>query len=304
MRVFFLSTQRCALKINGVFLGYIDGVERFVTLYPRDENFCELIPVDGNFCPLSFVFCESILSAPPTGVQLYRLTDGIALYACNFFVRSPRLTLLDSRFIDTGKVTLFLQGVPQLLLEREGTAQTVTLDERFIDGKIIPLDDMLFIEGRNAVYLLDNALNEVYYDRATAYHYDRDSRVLTVVTPLAGVGGRTATCVFCKDGERVTMKNCSLSPLQNYDENHILCAFLQSFLYGEGDEFLCDDLQGCDDDLHAFFGDYVAGIPLPNTPFGAGMVRPKGNKDGQVFCVEKWIAEVENHKIKNIKRQG
>ena len=54
MRIYFLTNRRAALKLNGEYLGVVDGVERFVDLPDGEEVLAEVIPA-GEFLPCSFL---------------------------------------------------------------------------------------------------------------------------------------------------------------------------------------------------------------------------------------------------------
>ena len=53
MRVYFMSAKSAALKLNGIFLGFIGNFEKFTDLSPADRIFAEILPESGDFYPLS-----------------------------------------------------------------------------------------------------------------------------------------------------------------------------------------------------------------------------------------------------------
>ena len=71
MRVYFLSDLPCALFVNGMHLGQVDGFARRIELSPVDGAFCECKRADC--LPVRFRFDEDFLFSPPEGVRLLTL---------------------------------------------------------------------------------------------------------------------------------------------------------------------------------------------------------------------------------------
>jgi hypothetical protein len=58
MKIYFLASQPCALKIGGTFFGMVNDFERFAEFSLKDNLFVEFIP--ENALPICFFLNESI----------------------------------------------------------------------------------------------------------------------------------------------------------------------------------------------------------------------------------------------------
>ena len=63
MRVYFLSYLPAILKLNGMYIGGIDGFERHIELDPADRIFAEIIP-DENLQGINFFWTKSSFPLP------------------------------------------------------------------------------------------------------------------------------------------------------------------------------------------------------------------------------------------------
>ncbi len=77
MRIYFLSCVPAALKLDGAYLGVIDGFERFVDLEEGKRVFAEAVPTNGLLAA-SFFIDEQFFRSPPEFADVY-LTDGDAV---------------------------------------------------------------------------------------------------------------------------------------------------------------------------------------------------------------------------------
>ena len=301
MRVYFLSTQSCALKINGTFLGFTDGFERFVELSLKDSPFCELIPTDGRIAPLVFTLNENVTTHPPDGVSLYLLPDALAVYADKFIRFDPTLQLIERKDFPFCHVIVFSQGIPQALWERDGENKIILLDERFFSCTVHGFGDSVLLEGKNCLCALNGAGEAFFKGTVKNWSYDEERAELRLSTPLNDFCARTADCVWDCTGAIPVLKSCSLSPARELPPEFILCVFLQNLLFGaDVRETLSDELYSALDDLKGFFGKYESVTPTPRYPLGAGTVCRKNEK---VYEIKYYRAEVENGKIVNVMRE-
>ncbi len=300
MRIYFLSNRPCALKVNGVFLGFTDGVERFLELSPKDSPFCEFIPLDGNFLPVVFLLNEKIAASPPTGVRVYLLENGLAIYADKFACADGALRVIEQKNLSFGSLTLFTQGLPQILIEREQASQVIPLNERFFESKIYEFPTAIIVAGKNAVCAIDGEGTPFFTGETAFWNYDGYADELRLTAPLNDLCARTAEEVWSCNPP--LLKSRVLSARKALPENFILSVFLQDVLLNaEAEELLSEELRPALADLKAFLGEYKGVTVTPHSPFAAGVVCPKGER---VYEVKYFSAEVENGKICNIKKDG
>ena len=79
MRVYFLSCIPAILKLNGMYIGLVDGFERHIELDPKDAVFAEIIP-DENLQSLNFFLDEKFFASPPPFCDLYSMQGDYLLY--------------------------------------------------------------------------------------------------------------------------------------------------------------------------------------------------------------------------------
>lgn len=116
MRVYFLSYAPAALKLNGMYLGTVDGFERHVSLEPADGVLAEIVPYD-NFQPLNFRLNTDFFAAPPSFADVY-LTEGDAIiYIREFEPKNAKLDVIYQTRFAGNLVTVFSQGRIYLSVE-------------------------------------------------------------------------------------------------------------------------------------------------------------------------------------------
>ena len=133
MRIYFLSSRPCALKVGGVFFGAVDSFERFAEINLSDRLFIEFIP--ENALPVSFFLTENIRFEPPQRCEVYLLRNAIAIYARDFppsdFTLRPITQIADENCL----ATVFCQG---------GVHLSIQTDKNFFTS---PLPQVLFSDS-------------------------------------------------------------------------------------------------------------------------------------------------------------
>ena len=301
MQIFFLSSTPCAFKINGVFLGFTDGFERYVELAPQDNPLCEFIPLNGKLLPLAFTLNGQINHTMPEGIELYRLPDGLGVYAKRFASVPTALGLLTKQALPFGQVTVFLHGEAQALIERGGKSDVIPLGTWDKESALFPFAHFLLIEAKEIFYAVHEREGVFFQGRIQHWEYDENDGLLTVCAPLGDFGGRTAKYVFsCNPLPELKQK--IISPAPPLPEQFMLCELLQNLALGlDVDGLLDGALADGLEELRGYFGKYQRVIPCAKYPFGAGMVCAKGEG---VFQVKEYCAEVENGKIVNVVRKA
>ena len=116
MRVYFLSYVPAALKLNGIYLGTIDGFERHIELDPNDGVLAEIVP-DGNLQPLNFFLNEKFFKSPPKFADVYK-TDGDAIvYIREYAAKDISISVIFQTRFAGNLITAFTQGNLYLSIE-------------------------------------------------------------------------------------------------------------------------------------------------------------------------------------------
>ena len=129
MKVYFLSSIPCALRVNNLFFGTTNLFERFAELSLKDGLFIEFVP-EGKQA-VSFFLTEQIRFAPPKGCEVYLLKDGLAIYARNFPPSDFTLRVIAQAREGNTLATLFSQGELQLSIEQDRQLFIATLPPIF-----------------------------------------------------------------------------------------------------------------------------------------------------------------------------
>ena len=196
MQIFFLSSTPCALKINGVFLGFTDGFERYVELAPQDNPLCEFIPLNGKLLPLAFTLNGQINHTMPEGIELYRLSNGLGVYAKRFASAPTSLQLLCRQALPFGQATVFLHGEAQALIEREQDADVIPLGAWDGESALYPFAHFVLIKAKDVFCAVHERQGVFFQGRIQSWEYDEENDLLTLCAPLGDFNGRTASYVF------------------------------------------------------------------------------------------------------------
>ena len=308
MKIYFLSSQPCALRLGGVFFGMTDRFERYAEIDLRDKLFVEFLP--ENALPVSFFLTENIRFTPPAHCEVYLLADGIAIYAAAFTPTDFALkTLWQKRLGDT-LLTVFSQGGLQLAVENDRPF-TACLPPALGDfdarlcGKYILFcgrtntEQRLLLFRENGEKLLD--------ERVLSYSLAENT--LRAELPLSERLGRIAVCAWSLSDDEFSRteftlrarvdsdgKNAERTEKEGREEwNELLpYAFFESVLIGaDYAAFLSDELAESADKLVGFLGDFIAVTPTDD-PYCCGLVRKKGER---LYSLSYYRVKVQNGKI-------
>ena len=100
MKLYFLSSTPCILRVGGAYFGQVGDFEKFAEITLKDNLFAEFIP--QNALPVCFFLNEDLLFSPPKGVELYLTEHGAAIFVREFPPNDFSLKLIaQNRFENT-----------------------------------------------------------------------------------------------------------------------------------------------------------------------------------------------------------
>ena len=259
MRIYFLSSKPCVLKVNGVFFGSVDNFERFADITLSDNLFIEFIPENG--LALSFFLTENIRFQPPLGCEVYLLRESIALYARDFPARDLALRTITQIAEGDCLATVFYQGEVHLSIQTEKNFFTSTLPPSFQDCTLFFACDLLFVKSPEQLAVYTKTGRRVFLEKVLSHSIE--SNRLSVRLPLAESLGRVADCVYELSADGCARTTFTLSQARTETVDELLpLAFLESVLIGANyEEFLCNELIPDKEKIGAFLGDFVAVCP-------------------------------------------
>lgn len=303
MKIYFLSSQPCALSINQVFFGVTDRFERFADVVLSDNVFIQFAP--QNALPISFFLTENIRFTAPDGVEVYFVKDGLVLYAKDFPPSDCVLKPITQARENDLLVTVFRQGHIQVSIQTPESFFTATLPPVFDDCKIEFHQGLIFIVAPTCLHIFNSQGTRIFAEDVLGFSVEND--ILSVTLPLSDSLGRVAHCQYALSATDCVRTGFSLSQARAHngalDESAIQTellafAFFETVLIG-GDysAFLSEALQPKAESLRAFLGEFCAVTPTDN-PLVCGLVKRIGER---IFETAYFSVEISDGKICEIK---
>ena len=304
MTVYFLSCTPAVLKLNGIYLGTIDGFERHIELDPKDCVLAEIVPLN-NLQLLNFALDERFFSAPPPFADVY-LSDGDALiFITEYAVKDAKLNVLFQTGFSGNLITLFSQG--GVFVSIEGGEYSLTpLPACFgsVREEIQKLTgrNVLALYGGERVILISESGKIIFENAVDNIAFGEN---LTVTVPFETCTAAKAECVFDYDGEKLTLVSSKTVETIPPDKSVIHFAFFESVLTcGDFEKYLDEDLKERAGDLKSYLGEFVS-VSVPPEKFylkhgkiaAAGLCYPKKKN---LFQVKYFAVELNGELISNI----
>ena len=294
MRIYFLSSRPCALKVGGVFFGAVDSFERFAEINLSDRLFIEFIP--ENALPVSFFLTENIRFEPPQRCEVYLLRNAIAIYARDFppsdFTLRPITQIADENCL----ATVFCQGGVHLSIQTDKNFFTSTLPPSFCECSLLFACALLFIQSPTQLAVYTKTGKQVFLEKVLSHSVEQD--VLKARLPLEESLGRVADCEYALSETECRRTSFILSQAKTEKLDDLLpMAFFESVLIGANyEEFLGDELVPEKEKIGAFLGDFVAVCPTEQANCFA-LIR---QKQPRLFEAAYYSVSIENGKIVDI----
>ena len=304
MRVYFLSCLPAILKLNGMYIGGIDGFERHIELDPQDRIFAEIVP-DENLQPLNFYLDEKFFSSPPPFCDLYLMGEDRLLYIREYAVKDNKIEVLYQTRFCGNLVTVFTQG--GLYLSIEGveysleplpksflkfTAGTFTLAGR----------EVLALSNGRLLLVISESGKIIFRSAANSFSF---SDTLKITAEFETCTQAQVECEYSYDGEKLTLISSRTTELRPPEKEILHFAFFESVLTSaDCEKYLDDSLKDRAADLKSYLGDFVS-VTVPPEKFyfvhgninAAGLVYPK---DKNLFEIKYFAVELTDDKISNI----
>ena len=297
MKIYFLSSQPCALTLNGVYFGLTNRFERFAEISLSDRVFVQFSPENAQ--PVSFFLTESIRLCPPPCCAVYLLEDGIAVYAYDFPPTDLSLRTIAQKRDGDCLVTVYAQGRVQITIQTPEGFFNATLPPSFADCQILFHANLILL--RSAAELAVYTKNARLLLHEQVLDFQLDDGILRAQLPLFDSLQQTADCEWRLSANECSQTKFTLrAPSNRPDvlEELLPYAFFESVLIGGNfADFLCAELLPDAEGIRAFLGDFV-GVTLTKTPCRCGLIR---KKDERLFTVSYYCVELANGKITDVK---
>lgn len=288
MKIYFLSSLPCALKIDGEYVGKTDGFERYLNLHLRDGHFIEFVP-QGNYLSTAFFLTEDILFHPPEGVKLGHAPYVLIIYANEFHQKTSSFQLVAQK-----NTTAVYVGGESYQLYFHG--KIFDLDGDYKNCEIVEYPTFILVRGgHHACVLSRDGL--VFNGKFRSLRYDEREGALTLSRDLCDFLGREEVLTYdCKVYPQLISRKEGSAP-REISTGFTTAYFLQSLLFGTPcKELLGEELQTAD--LKGYFGEFYKVLPVGEEKVAlvvAGSVK-------NVFTLRFFSGTIENGKIVNITR--
>lgn len=304
MRVYFLSCIPAILKLNGMYIGIIDGFERHVELDPQDGVFAEIIPGE-NLDAFNFFLDEKLFSSPPPFLDVY-ISEGDALvYIREYSAKCGKLEILHQTRFQGNLITLFAQGGPYLSIDGAEysltplprsfcrfTSKTETLAGR----EVFTLSN-----GRHLIIVSESG-KIVFKSAADSFEC---SDTLKIRARFETCTAAQAECEFAYDGEKLQLISATTRELRPPEPEIAHFAFFESVLTAaDCEKYLSDELKAKAHDAKSYLGDFISVIVPPEKFYlihgdvrAAGLVYPKSEN---LFEIKYFAVDIDDGKITNV----
>lgn len=306
MRIYFLSERTAGLKLNGAYMGIIDGFERFVDADISQKILAEVFPGAG-FTAVSFFIDGDFFDNPPAFTDVYLLEGGDAvIYLHRFAPAGGKLEVIKSAqfcgiaitlFNEGGGVYLHCAGEHSALYELSRGFANANLSEAEIGGYKV-----LLVEGEGCLAIISDKGKRIFYNPAASWQC---GNTLKAEVNFCTCAGCYAVCDFAYDGQEMRLVNSRTLERYEIDKEVLHFAFFESVLtHGDFTKYLSDDLKEHAADMYGYLGEFID-VTVPYKKFfekhgdikAAGLIYPiKEN----LFKVKYYAVEFENGKISNV----
>lgn len=309
MRIYFLSVSTAALKLNGAYMGVIDGFERFAD-FGDDELkrgvFAEVVP-QGAFCAVNFIINNDLFKDPPDFIDLYLLDGDAVVYIKRYSPAGGKLEVIAQHSFKGVTATLFTEGGGFYLNCTNGVNSNLYelsssfKKTQFIENRISGFD-VLILQGEGCIAVISDSGKRVFYNPAESWSCGDN---LTVTVNFNTCAMCKAECRFNYDGEKMTLAGSVTREYTEPPASVFHFAFFESVLTkGDFKKYLSAELTEKADDLPSFLGEFID-VTVPYSRFferhgdllSAGLVYPMGKN---LFEVKYFAVEVADGKIANI----
>ena len=299
MKIYFLSARPCALTLNKLYFGITDKFERYAEVNLADGVFAEFCA--AGCLPLSFFITEELPNRPPDGCEVYRLHDGIAIYAVGFIPTDLTLRPIAQERFGKNLITLFSQGALHLSLETDEGFFISTLPPSFLNCRLSFQQDLFFVEGENTLAVFTKRGKCVLMEEISSFSVQGNELIATL--PLSNRLHRSAKCRWELSQEGCEQVEFTLSQPSSANDTPpddlIAYAFFECILLRvDCTEFLSEDLLSEKEKLSEYLGNFSS-VVLTHDPKTCGLVKKKAER---LFEVDYFTVEIENGKITDIRK--
>lgn len=301
MRIYFLSAEPAALKLDGQYVGTIDMFERYAEIDCRRGAFAEIAP---HSCrqTLNFFIDENFFKSPHGFCKIYSDRDERAIYIDSYARKCGGIEIIAQGRAAGTLLTVFRFGEIYAAAEAGGATLTKLCDsfeEAEISTEMIGGCEYAAVRGRNAVTLFRGE-HVVFFGGCGGFEAGRH---LTLTVNAENCTRTVLTREYTFDGEKMALVKQSAARGRQPAPEILPFAFFESVLLGGCEDYLCDELKDKTPALKEYLGKFTAVAPpseRAQKKYGEGvaaLIYPEGEN---MFEIKYFVAEIRDGKIANI----
>lgn len=310
MRIYFISSRTAGLKLDGIYVGIIDGFERFFDMDEDADVLAEVIP-DGNAEPLNFFINGDFFKNPPDFADVY-LTDGDAIISLNRYKqKEDGIKVIAQKRFAGGLATLILNGGTPCLIVEGKTTESWELSREFANASLtesaIGGHPVLLVEGEKCLTVISETGKRVFYNPCESREVGQRLEIRLTFNTCAGC---RAHCAFAYDGNEMKLVESRTEETKKPAPETLHFAFFESVLTrADCAKYLCEELKPRANDLTSFLGEFVD-VNIPPEKFyddhpdicapekyAAGLTYPLARN---LFEIKYFAVEMQDGLIANI----
>ncbi len=291
MRVYFLSSVLAGLKIDGQYLGIIDGFEKFVECDLTNSYCVEILPQD-NLTPLNFFLTPSFFTNPPSGVDVYISPTEYFIYIRSYLPKPSPIKIVKRAYYYGHNVAVFESG--ELFVSIDGEV-TPLHSKIFTDLKEINISSypLLAIMCKDSLLIIRSDGKIVFFNMVKECSFDD---ILGVIKYLPTCTGAILKVEYSYNGSEFIQTSARIEHKYMPDKDSFHFAFFECLIYNiDCKKYATPQLYERISALKNFLGEFVAVVCPPSSFYNkykdnlaCGLVFCKGNNkyDIKYFLVE------------------
>lgn len=294
MRIYFLSSIPAALYVGGAYFGKVSSFERFAEISLSD-NLPIRFEAEGML-PLPFFLSDRLPLAPPSGVDVYRLPTGLALYAHGFIPADQMLSVIAQKRNGELLATVVKQGGISLGIESPNGFFNASLPPSFCICEVFFVGNLILLKSPTQVAVFTSFARLLLMENYQELSIEDAGFSLTV--PLSDHYGRVAECHYTVQEGNIQQDGYTLKQSSDTPKDGLIAyGFFESVRIGaDFTDFLSADLPLSQDGAKEFLGDFVHVLPCEQ-PTECLLVYKKAER---LFDVRKFTVTVHEGKITDI----
>ncbi len=311
--VFYFSSEfNSVLKINGLYLGNLNGIVKKCNVEILDNAFVEICPLSEKNAPINFIINPALFNETHPYLSIVDLGGAYLLTAQNRPTFTEKKVLCEKNYPLLNAVAFVEKGFCiQLSTPNDSVLDTFCEFPTSVSFNPFSLNNLALLaviaSGKNKVVYVYSIGEKIRFLKKMLVSNCSFENGFTTTEKFMDHKKHTRKTNWCiKNGELVR-ESVSVSNEKDVEiayviDNLIPYLFLEEFIVGGNfNEFLADNVKNNSDKLKGYFGEFIGVIPPPSFREWQEIGLVKRLREN-FYSVDYYTFEVENKKITNVKK--